>query len=242
MPAPVWLAATTGFQGAAGQVNQFLATHAITYVPTGVLQANQQTAGSGAVDSNGLWIAQSFATAAGQTSVGYAVVTAAVTGSPAAWTFSIQGNSSGAPSGVLLASAAVPKEFLTSSPSAQAVMLPYAGLSPSTTYWIVAQAVGDASDFFAWSKSNQVSGASTSTNGTSWTAQSYGLLFEVFDQSEVAPLAGIWEDSGARWTALTYTSGELTGVEEYTAGQTANGYAASARGLAYTGNQLAGVA
>lgn len=243
MPAPSWLAATAGFAPLAGQVNQFLATHAITYVWTGAQQAAQSTAGSGGTNSNSLWIAQSFATAGGQTTTGYVVVTAAVTGSPAPWTFSIQANSSGAPSGTALTSAAVPKEFLSGSPAAQAVMLPVTGLTASTTYWIVAQAVGDVSDFFTWSKSNQVSGASTSANGTTWAAQSYGLLHKVFDAATVTPLAGVWEDSGARWTALASNgSGQLTGIEEYTAGQAANGYAASARTLTYANGLLTGVA
>lgn len=242
MTAPAWLAATPGYSALAGQVNQFLATHAVTYVYQGTEQANQSTAGSGSVASNGLWIAQSFATAAGQTAAGYVVVTAAVTGSPAPWTFSIQANSGGAPSGTALVSAAVPKEFLSGTAAAQAVMLPVTGLTAATTYWIVAQAVGDSGDHFNWSKSNQASGAATSANGTSWTAQAYGLLYQVRDQSPVAPLAGTWEDSGARWTALAYTSGELTGIEEYTAGQAANGYTVSSRALTYTGNLLSGVA
>lgn len=242
MATPAWLAATAGQSALAGQVNQFLGTHAITYVYTGIQQASQSTAGSGGPNSDSLWIAQSFATAAGQTTVGYAVVTADFTGSPSPWTFSIQASSGGAPSGTALVSAALPKEFLTGSPAAQAVMLPVTGLTASTTYWIVAQAVGDGSDFFTWSKSNQTSGASTSTNGTSWSTQTYGLLFKVFDQSPVTPLAGTWEDSGARWTALAYTSSQLTGIEEYTVGQAVNGYTVSSRALSYTSGKLTGVA
>jgi hypothetical protein len=240
---PTWQAATAGLSALAGHVNQLLVSHAITYVWTGTQQAAQSTAGSGGTSSNSLWIAQSFATAAGQTTTGYVVVTASVTGSPAPWTFSIQANSSGAPSGTALTSAAVPKEFLTGSPAAQAVMLPVTGLTASTTYWIVAQAVGGVSDFFTWSKSNQTSGASTSSNGTTWAAQTYGLLYKVFDETPVMPLAGTWEDSGARWAALASNgSGQLTGIEEYTAGQAANGYAASARTLTYVNGLLTGVA
>lgn len=243
MPSPTWQAATAGSSALAGHVNQFLATHAVTYVYTGTQTAAQSTAGAGGTSSNGLYIAQSFATIGGQTTTGYVIVTAAVTGSPAPWTLSIQANSAGAPSGTALTSAAVPKEFLSGSAAAQAVMLPVTGLAASTTYWIVATAVGDVSNFFTWSKSNQVSGASTSANGTSWSAQGYGLLYKVFDASVVMPLAGTREDGGARWIALTSNgSGQLTAIEEYTAGQSANGYAASVRTLTYTSGLLTGVA
>ena len=242
MTSPPWLAATAGQAGQAGQVNQFLTSHAVTCVYTGAEQASQSTAGTGGVNSDSLWIAQSFATAVGQTTAGYVVLTAAVTGTPAPWTVSIQADSAGAPSGTALVSAAVPKEFLSGTAAAQLVMLPVTGLTASTTYWIVAEAAGDVSNYFTWSKSNQVSGASTSSNGTTWTAQAYGLLYQVWDQSTVAPLAGTWEDSGARWTALAYTSGQVTGIKEYTAGQAANGYTVSARTLSWSGAFLTGVA
>lgn len=238
-----WQAATAGQSALAGQVNQFLVSHAVTYVYTGNQQAAQSTAGAGGVASNGTWIAQSFATASGQTTTGYVIVTAKVTASPAPWAVSIQANSAGAPSGTALVSAAVPKEFLTSSAAAQAVMLPVTGLTASTTYWVVAQAVGDVSNFFTWSKSNQVTGTSTSTNGTTWTPQAFGLLYKVFDATAVMPVAGTWEDSGSRWTALAYNgSGALTGIEEYTVGSAANGYTASSRSLTYTTGLLTGVA
>jgi hypothetical protein len=242
LPVPSWQAPTAGFSALAGQVNQFLGTHAVTYVPTGVKQAAQGTAGSGLVTSNGLWIAQSFATASGQTAIGYVQVTMQVAGSPSPLSVSIQASAAGAPSGTALVQSPLPKEFLGGFPASVSVMLPVTGLTASTTYWIVTAAQGDVSDFFAWSKSNQVTGASTSTNGTAWTAQAYGLLYAVWDQSAVQPLAGTWEDSGARWTALSYTAGQVTGLNEYTAGQSANGYAASSRALSYSGGALAGVA
>lgn len=244
---PAWQAATAGSSALAGHIDQFLGTHAITYVYTGALQSSQAVAAVNYTHSNGTWIAQSFATASGQTTAGYVVVTAAYAGSPSPWTLSIQASSGGAPSGTALVSAAVPKEFLPVSPAAgaaQAVMLPVTGLTASTTYWIVAQAVGTVTDFYAWRQSTQVSGASTSSNGTTWAAQSYGMLYKVFDQSAVTPLAGTWEDSGARWTTLAYNgSGQLTGIEEYTAGQSASGYAVSSRALSYSASGiLTGVA
>jgi len=242
MSAPVWLGATTGYDGQAGQVNQFLASHAVTYLYQGVQKSAQITSAAGTQASNGLYIAQSFTTASGQTVTGYVMVYAAVAGSPAPWVISLQSDNSSAPSGTVLSSSAVPKEFATGIGGWVSVPLPATGLSASTRYWIVATAVGDSSDKYTWQKSNQVSGCSTSTNGTAWTAQAFGLMYQVYDQTPTTPLAGTWEDSGARWTWMTYTTGMLTGLEEYTAGQTADGYTASNRTLSYSGSLLTGVA
>lgn len=242
MAAPAWLAATAGSPALAGQVNQFLATHQVTYLLTGSQQAGQTAAGSGSVPSNGTWIAQSWTSGASQASAGYITVTMAVTGSPAPLVLSLQADSgTGAPSGTPLVSAALPKEFLSSTAGSQQVMLP-ATVSPSSPYWIVAQPAGDSADYFSWSKSSQTSGASASSDGVTWTAQTYGLLFSVRDQNAQGPLAGTYEDSGARWTSLAYNaSGDLTQIEEYTAGQTAGGYTASSRALSYSGQFLTGV-
>jgi hypothetical protein len=243
MSAPVWLGATTGFSGQAGQVNQFLAAHQVTYVYAGVQKAAQNTAGSGGLTSASHWLAQSFTTAAGQTAAGYVAVNAWFSGAPAVtWNFSIQASVLSAPSGTPLVSASVPKEFLALTAGQLNVMLPVTGLTASTGYWIVAAQAGGGSDWFAWGKSNQVSGCSTSPDGVTWTAQGEGLLYQVYDQTPALPLTGTWEDSGARWTALSYTSGLATGLREYTAGQSADGYTAANRTLSYSSGLLTGVA
>jgi len=238
---PSWLGATSGQGAQAGQVNQFLGTHAITYLYAGVQRAAQSTAGSGAVNSNSLWIAQSFATASGQTAIGRAVLTLAVTASPAPLTVGLYANSAGAPTGSALVSASVPKEFLTGSATALSIPLP-ATVTASTTYWIVTTAVGDPSNLYSWSKSNQTSGASTSANGTTWAAQTYGLLYQVYDQTVSGGLAHTFEDSGARWTGLTYNASSLpTKSQEYTVAQS-SGYIQANRTLSYSGTSLTGVA
>lgn len=243
MAAPAWQAATTGYQALAGSVNQLLLAHAVTYVYTGAEQASQGTAGSGSIAGNSLYLAQSFTMGASQTTTGYAVLKIGLTGSPSPWTISLEAdNGSGAPTGTALVSTQVPKEFTATGGGEVTVILPATGLTASGAYWLVAAAQGDSGDHYRWFKSNQTSGASTSPDGVTWTAQTYGFLFEVFDGSPVLPLAGTWEDSGDRWTSLSYTSGQLTGLGEFTVGQTANGYVASTRTLSYSGALLTGVA
>lgn len=239
---PTWFAATPGQLPLAGQVNQFLVSHAAAFVQAGTRQAAQTTAGSGTVSSVSQWIAQSFTTSAAQTATGYVVVTASAAGTPVPWVVSIEASSSGTPSGAPLASTPVPYQFVPATAGAVTVILPVSGLSPSTTYWLVAAAAGDTGDFFAWSKSNASSGAATSVDGSSWSPQSYGMLYQVYDNSLTPPLTGIWEDSGARWTSYGYTSGRVSSVSEFTLGQTAAGYVASVRTLSYSGTQLTGAA
>jgi hypothetical protein len=226
----------------AGQVNQFLGTHAVTYVYAGTEQANAAFT-SGSASTNGLWLAQSFNTGSGQTAVGWVTLYLSVTGSPAPVTVSLEASSGGAPSGTALASTQVPAQFPTGSVGAVAVMLPATGLASSAEYWLVAQADGDGSDFFSWGKSAAGTGAATSTGGVTWTGQSYGLAYAVFDQAPNLPLAGTWEDSGARWTAYGYNgSGQVTSVREYTTGQAADGYAVASRAVTYSGLLLTKVA
>lgn len=233
MSTPTWQGATNGQPPLANQVNQFLGAHASTEVYTGVEKDNQSTAGTGATNSNSTWIAQKFTAASSYTS-GRVVLTLAVTGSPAPWVVSIQADSTGAPSGTALASVTLPNGFVPG--TAGTVSLPLSTtITSGSTYWIVAQAVGDVSNLYAWSKSNQVSGTSTSTNGTVWTTQAYGSLFQVWDSTTLAPLVHLWEDSGARWTTLSYaTNGELTGLNEYTTAQ-GGSYTQSVATVTYSG-------
>jgi hypothetical protein len=244
MATPAWLGATTGSAPSASQVNQLLGTHASSIVYTGTERDNQSTTGVGAVNSNGLWIAQSF-TAGATYATGRAVMTFAVTGTPNQWVISIQGNTGGAPSGTIVSASAVafPDDFATGSATALSVPLTGASLVSGTTYWLVANAVGDVSNFFSWSKSNQVSGASTSTNGTAWTAQAYGLLFQVWDNTVVQPPVHTYEDSAARWTTFAWTAGnQPSKLSEYTVAQAANDYVASTRSFTYSGTSLTTIA
>ena len=237
MPAPSWQAATAGQSAMAVQVNQFLTAHAVTYLYQGALKASSVTTSGSAKASSSSWLAQSFTTAAG-----FVWVYASIAGTPVPWPLTLQTDSSGAPSGTVLSSASLPKEFLGGFAWVP-VPLPATGLTPAAKYWIVGQETGDSGDNYAWAETTAGSGAATSANGTAWTAQSYGLTYQVFDQTATPPLAGTWEDSGSRWTSLSYdSSGQLSALREYTTGQTAAGYAASVRSLTWSGGLLTGVA
>ena len=232
---PAWQAPVAGQPALAGHVNQLLGAHAVTYVYSGAAQASAAAA-TGTVSGSGTYLAQSFTTGASQTTIGYLILSLSANGTPAPWPLSIQASSGGAPSGVPLVSTSLPVEFGLS----PAVMMPVTGLSPGTEYWIVGAAQSSAG-YFDWDQSAATSGASTSTNGTTWTAQAYGFSFEVFDGTPSMPLAGTWEDSGARWTSLSYSNGQVTSVSEYTAGQP-GGYTASVRSLSYSGHAVTGAA
>lgn len=249
---PIWLAATSGQQGNAGQVNQFLGTHASTILYAAVQTAAQTTAGSASTSTNGLYLAQSFTTAAGQTAIGYVTVPVTTTttsgSSLATSTLSLYANSSGAPTGSALVSTTLTAEYAHSASGGTPTVsvlypLPITGLTAATTYWLVLAAAGGVSNSYTWYRSNQTSGASTSTTGTSWTAQTYGFLYKVFDQTASGLQVATRDDSGARWTATTYTAlNQISTYAEYTAGQTSAGYLQSFRTFSYTSGLLTGVA
>ena len=143
------------------------------------------------------------------------------------------------PSGTPLASVQFPKELAASQVTA---LLPCA-VTASVQYWIVAQAAGDSGDYYSWGKSSASSGCVTAPDGRTWTAQTFGLRYSVYDQSPSGPLIGICEDSGQRFTLFGWTgSAGPTAVQEFTAGQTVTGYQESSRALSYSGGLLTGIA
>lgn len=238
MATPNWNGATAGQSTLAGQINQFLGTHASTLAYTGTSQNAQTTAGSGGTNSNGLYLAQSFA-ASSTYAAARVALTLAVTGTPAPATISIQTNSGSAPSGTALASTALPPGFLSGSAASISIPLP-ASLVNATTYWIVINAVGDVSNFYTWSKSNQVSGASTSANGSTWAAQAYGFLYNVFSGNS-GNLLHTYDDSGARWCTFAYNAnGTISSLSEYAVAQNSS-YQQSVRTFNYSGTLLTSI-
>jgi hypothetical protein len=238
MTTPNWIGATSFQPPLAAQVNQFLGTHAVTYVYQGSSFSSQTTAGAGTVASNGLWIAQSFTSGASTSSVGRVAPVLAVTGGPAPLTVQIRANNAGAPATTALVTTVIPPGWGNASPTAQSIPLPVA-LTPSTTYWFVTQPAGDASNFYAFSKSNQVTGVSTSANGTAWTAQAYGIEYTAYDQTANPPLVHTWEDADARITEVfSNANGTPAALEEYTVAQGSAQFVYSYRAYAYTSGFL----
>lgn len=243
-----WRAATSGQGAQAGHVNQFLGGHQAQILYTGTQTAAQSTAGSAATTTNGLYLAQSFTTAAGQTAIGYVIVpvtTATTSGSSlATTTLSLYANSGGSPTGSALVTTTVTAEYANlASGGVNTVKvlypLPATALTPSATYWLVLAAAGNASNSYSWYRSNQASGASTSSNGTTWSAQTYGFEYQIFNQAVSGMPVATWEDSGARWTVTTYdTLQQLATYAEYTVGQTTTGYLQSRRSYTFSNGLL----
>lgn len=238
MTTPAWNGATAGQPTLAAQINQFFGTHPSTLVYTGTSQNSQTTAGSGGTNSNSLYIAQSFV-ASSTYAAARVALTLAVTGTPSPATISIQTNSGSAPSGTALGTTALPPGFLSGSATAISIPLP-ASLTNATTYWIVINAVGDVSNFYTWSKSNQVTGTSTSTNGTTWTAQAYGSLYNVFS-GNTGNLLHSYDDSGVRWCTYAYNAnGTISSLSEYAVAQ-GSSYQQSVRTFNYSGTLLTSI-
>jgi hypothetical protein len=246
---PAWLAATAGQAGLAGQVNQFLGTHADAFLYAGTLQASQVTAGTVSTSTSSLYLAQEFTAGSAQTATGYIQIPLTTTtpagSSLAPATVSLCANNAGAP-GTVLQQVTVPAEYAYlasgggTATTFVTIPLPASGLTAAASYWLTVAAAGNPTNNYAWYRSNQASGASTSVNGTAWTAQTYGFEYRVYDLTASGNLTCIWEDSGARWSAMTYSGAHIATLAEYTAGQTTAGYLASYRTLAYSGNDLTG--
>ena len=234
-----WLAAVSGQLPLAQQPNALQVTHASVILYTATLKtAGGYVLGSGSVTSNTSWNATSFTTAVGQTAVGYVImnITAATTSGSllSPWTVSLYTDNAGVP-GTVLVSTTVPTEYFNSVGPNPPVPLPVTGLTASTKYWIVTNQVGTVSNNYSWAKNNVGSGAATSSNGTSWTTQAYGLTYEVFDQSAVMPSLFTYDDGGQYWTYTSRdTENRIATLLEYVGGQTAAGYQQTFRQFFYT--------
>lgn len=240
---PAYTAATAGQPGNAGAVNQLLGAHTSTILYAGVQTSAQTTAGTGNAPSYAAWASQTFVTGSSQTTLGYVLLQESTVGSTTT-PMQVQlyaDNGTGLPAGAALASTTAAFEYVAFAPHFVTFPLP-AAVTPSTTYHLVVPMVGTSSNYFGWGKSNQTSGAATSPDGVTWTAQSYGLLFEVFDQTPAGLVTCTYDDGGSRWTWSQYnTTNQVSEYCEYTAGQTAGAYLQSNRTFSYSGGQLTGV-
>lgn len=244
---PVWLAAAAGAAGQAGQINQFLGSHDSQWIYSGAALISQQATGNSTYQpSNTQYYAQQFTTGVSQTTLGYVnLQVSTVGGSPVTATISpltvsLYANFAGAPTGSLLATASVTEPYVYSSPFWVQIPLMASGLSGSTLYWIVINEVGTSGAHYVFQENNQVAGALTAPDGITWTAQTYGLMYQIFDTTASGQLTQMIDDDGAKITNLTYTSGLLTGITEYTAGQSGTTFISS-RTLTYSNGTLIGM-
>lgn len=242
MATPTWTAATTGQPTQAGQINQFLGTHSTSIVYNGAITSQQTTAGTGSVSTLNTFIAQSVTTSSTQTTLGRVILRLSKTGTPPPVTVSLQTDNAGQPSGIALVATPLPPDLIPTSLNNVTIPLPTA-VTPSTKYWIVLSADGTTGNVVNWGKSNQTSGASISTDGVSWTAQAFGLLYIFVDNTLKFTVAHFWDDGGARWaTIVTNTIGQMTTLAEFCVGQTPTGYFFSQRSFAYNNGFFTGTA
>ena len=250
MATPNWLAASAGATTLPGQVNQLLGQHTSAWLYAGT-QKSAQTTGSGVYQTTqSQYLAQSFNTGVSQTAVGQLwLQVSTVGGSPVTATIppltvGLYASSNGSPIGAALGSVTLNEQYVYSSPFWVPVPLAVTGLSPSTTYQIVTFPVGSSSNYYVWQQSNQTSGASVSADGVTWTTKTYGLMYQVFDQTASASgdVLFFFDDGGARWVQLGYDSSDrLSSLTEYVTAQSATAPLQAARTFTYTNGFLTGV-
>lgn len=244
---PSWLAASAAAPVNSGLVNQFLSSHSARWVYQGT-QVTAQTTGIAVYQSTYTqYLAQLITTGSSQTTIGKVLIQVAVVNGSAVsevippLTLSLYGNTGNVPSGSALTSVSMDEVYIATSGYWVAFPLAVTGLATSTSYQLVLSPVGTAATFYTWHESNQSSGASLSSDGVTFTPQTYGFMYQVFDQSPSGQLSFITEDSGARWVSLTYSAlNQLTGITEYTAAQ-GGSYLTSVRTVAYTSGFVTGV-
>ncbi|NUP47560.1 MAG: hypothetical protein HOW97_09655 [Catenulispora sp.] len=245
---PAWQPAVVGAQGTAGHVNQFLVGHESTVSYGGTLQGSSAP-GSGVYSSTQTqWLSQQFVTAAAQTTVGYVRLQISdVGGSPTlalipSLTVELYADSLGLPTGPVLASATVTGQYLYSQPWWATIPLAASGLTAGTPYQIVTSMAGAAGHYYVWQHSTTAGGSGTSPDGTTWTANSFGLMYQIFDQNGGAstmPLI-LDEDNGLRVTSFTYNaSNQLASISTYTTSSA--GTVAYAASLTYSNGLITGV-
>lgn len=244
---PAWSGATAEYGANAGMFTQFLGTHNVSYLYSGASVISSEAIGNGVyLGTQNQWISQTFVTGSSQTGIGSVKLQiSAVGGSPTlplipVLTVGIFEDGSGLPAGTALASVTVNNNYVYSAPFWVSFPVPLT-VTPSTQYHIVTNLVGSASHYYAWQQSNQNAGAATSPDGSVWTFQNYGMMYEILDQSSGGNLTTITEDNGAKVTTLAYNSlDQITSVTEFVTTQ-GGGYIQSSGTLSYTNGFLTGV-
>lgn len=246
---PPGQAAVAGQPGQAGSVNQFAVTHPADWIPQGTLQDSQATPNAANSSTLTQWLSQSFTTGSTQTAIGYVILSVLTSGGSGSTDLitplllSVYADDGGGlPLGPALVTTPVSNSYIFSSPSLVPFPLPVTGLVPNTLYHLVIEMAGTSGHFYEWNQSNQTAGAAVSPDGISWTASSFGFLFQIYDNIPVGPTWFLYEDLGTRWTYLTWNGdGTLHQIWENTIGQIPTASLFSVRTLTYSGGNVTAV-
>jgi hypothetical protein len=235
----------------AGDINQFLGTHAITYCNQGATQVSYTTTGGASVlktfSGAAQWLAQPFSTGASQTTISrIELYFSGSTTSGVDTTLELRTDNAGVPSNTTLYSVAIPSDFQNAGGPIIWVSIPctVTGLTAATKYHIVVdgQNSGTSNIALSWAtNTTSVNQGVKSASGTSgWSVNGNTFLFNVFAGAN-GVLRNTYEDAGARWTGYDYNSSNgnttVATVREYTTGTLR-----SVRTLSYTSGALVGVA
>lgn len=248
---PTYKVAVVGQPGNAGMVNQFLGAHdAALIYSSSVLQSSQTTGSAVYTTTAGQYVSQSFTTTSSQTQVGQiwlqvsVVNGSAISDNVGPLMVSIYADFAGRPTGSPLATTSLSETIIYASSFWVVFPIAASGLSPGTTYHIVTSPIGDSTHYYVWQRSNQTSGASTTSDFLTWTDQAYGLMYQVYDQTANSDglLNYIILDGGSRWVKYTYNTDRLIStVTEYVIDQTGTGNFTTTHTLSYTNARLTGI-
>lgn len=248
---PTYAAALAGQNGGAGAVNQFLVPHNATFIyASALLQSGQSTGTGNYTTTQGQYLSQTFTTGASQTTISEVwlqistIGGSAVTNSITPLTVGLYADSGGEPTGSPLASASLVETAVYASGFWVIIPMPISGLTASTTYHLVVSPAGTSTAYYVWQNNNQAGGGSISPDLVTWTDQTFGFMYRVYDQtaSSNSLLQFVVEDGGLRWIEYTYTAQNLINtITEYTVDQTGTGSVSYTRTLSYTNGLLTGV-
>lgn len=234
--APTFLAAISGGTQVAqsGQINQSLGLHALNVINTGTLQvgikgsaANPGTTWSLATQ----WLDQPFTMPAHLDTIDRIEVALQCLGTGADITATLQADSAGKPSGTALATATIPAQFVPTNRSRMvSIPLQVSGLSMSGVYHLVLQMGGTSGNTLAAPQGGTGLGTlQTSTNGTTWTAQTGVSLVVGVYQGDATPVRNVRESSTAWAEIESDASGRMVASYEMIQG------ARTAHRLQYSG-------
>lgn len=248
---PVFQAATVGYEGNAGQVNQFLTPHTSTFLYSGSGLQSQSAAGSGIyLNTDGQYISQQFTMGATKTAISQVWIQVSTIGGSAIHdnidplVVSIYADSGGFPTGSALATSFLTETAIYASGFWVVFLIPVAGLAAATPYHIVTSPAGVAGvNYYVWQKSVTPGGALTSPDGADWTLQPFGLMYQVYDRAASGLLSYVVSDNGLRQTTYGYPGGSslISSITEYTVDQTGSSSVSYTRSLTYDGVLLTGV-